>query len=155
MPKKSTRATRSAQQRAKEEQWRRRMAAQARRQTAEAIEDLYMVDSIDGETTADVDVASPPRDVHNRGTNGMGSTGTRAASTPAAQTRYGSPAVARRGATPATRVASASRSARARMAATTLSLEEEMYYVRTDIRRLVVLTVICIAVLIVLSFILR
>jgi hypothetical protein len=131
------------------------MAAQARRQTAEAVEDLYTVDSIGGEATADVGVASPPRDAHSRGTNGVGSTGTRTASTPAAQARYGSPAAARRGATPSTRVASASRSARARTATPALSLEEEMYYVRTDIRRLVMLTVICIAVLVVLSFILR
>ena len=45
------------------------------------------------------------------------------------------------------------RAARARIGVQTMSIPEEMHYIRTDIRKLVILTAICIAVLIALSFV--
>jgi hypothetical protein len=52
--------------------------------------------------------------------------------------------------------ASATRgSARLRMAANQMSIDDEMAYVRSDIRRLIILTAICMAVLIALAFVLR
>jgi hypothetical protein len=41
------------------------------------------------------------------------------------------------------------------MAANQMSIDEEMTYVRSDIRRLIILTAICMAVLIVLAFLLN
>jgi hypothetical protein len=37
-------------------------------------------------------------------------------------------------------------------AASTMSIEEEMHYVRGDIRRLIILTAICLAVIVILAF---
>ncbi|MEO6457708.1 MAG: hypothetical protein ABIO92_05475, partial [Chloroflexia bacterium] len=55
-----------------------------------------------------------------------------------------------------TPAAMSARASRLRPAsANTLSIDEEMYYVRSDIRRLIILTAICLAVLIALSFIIR
>jgi hypothetical protein len=49
----------------------------------------------------------------------------------------------------------AARPGRMRLAANTLSIDEEMHYVRSDIRRLIILTAICLVVLIALSFVLK
>jgi hypothetical protein len=51
------------------------------------------------------------------------------------------------------RAATPARNTRVRMAADTFTIEEEMYYVRSDIRRLIILTAICLAVLIALAFV--
>ncbi|HEY0071241.1 MAG TPA: hypothetical protein VGE04_14850, partial [Chloroflexia bacterium] len=45
------------------------------------------------------------------------------------------------------------RQSRSRYAANVMSIEDEMYYVRSDIRRLILLTAACVAVLIVLLFV--
>src|SRR5688572_32951351 len=46
-------------------------------------------------------------------------------------------------------------SARLRLASNQMSIEDEMSYVRSDIRRLVILTALCLAVLILLAFVIR
>lgn len=53
------------------------------------------------------------------------------------------------------RAIAASRATRARVAMNTLSLDEEMHYVRADIRKLITLTVACLAIIIVLAFVLN
>ena len=45
------------------------------------------------------------------------------------------------------------RGARVRLSANTLPLGEEMNYIRNDIRKLVILTAICLVVIIALSFV--
>ena len=76
------------------------------------------------------------------GTGGATSTATRPA---ASSARAAAPAGAR--------TVARANAARARFATNTMSIADEMHYVKADIRKLVVLTAICLAVLIVLSFI--
>jgi hypothetical protein len=47
----------------------------------------------------------------------------------------------------------ATRTQRNRLAAQGMTIEEEMHYVRNDIRRLIILTVICMVVIIILAFV--
>jgi hypothetical protein len=47
------------------------------------------------------------------------------------------------------------RTARTRLPVNTMSLEDEMNYVRSDIRSLIILTAMCLAVIIVLAFIIQ
>ena len=141
MAKKTTRTTKTGQQRTKEEQWRRRMAAQARTNTVplptERDASSYPVDTTAG-------------DGYDGGTYAAA---LRSRSTEAAQRQNRAPSAAT--AASQRRAASTNRAARTRLAANTLSLDEEMHYVRSDIRRLVLLTLLCIAVLVALSFFIR
>lgn len=151
MPKKTTRAARSGQspQRSKEEQWRKRMATQAQRgASGVAVEP----EQDDGSSTFSPDdggyieaTAAPPTAPATRAR----STATTTPRPSTSQARGQGAAMAasqRRAATPA-------RNTRVRMAADTFTIEEEMYYVRSDIRRLIILTAICLAVLIALAFV--
>jgi hypothetical protein len=80
-------------------------------------------------------------------------TATRTASTGA--TTRTTPATSAANAAAQRRALAASRAARSRLAVNTMSVEEEMNYVRSDVRSLVILTVICLAVIIVLAFVIR
>ncbi len=145
MPKKSTRGSKAAQQRARQEQWRKRIAGPAIAQTTQALKDLYEIDP-----TPPVATAGPPAPM--AGTSTVSAPAT--SPSPAAGAARGRPSgtVGTQG---YARPSQAPRYTRGRIQATIMSLEDEMYYVRTDIRRLIILTAVCMAILIVLSFIIR
>ena len=139
MPKKTTRTAKSSQQKAREEQWRRRVTAQG----LATIDDVAEVSPADDLDDTMAEEAVP-----------VASTRTMTAARPRQASQVGSgraASAAQQRRTPA----AATRASRLRPAATSLSMEEEMYYVRSDIRRLIILTAICLAVLIALSFIIR
>jgi hypothetical protein len=125
--------TKTTQQRSKEEQWRKRMASQAQRtgvtgnMTSGAVTD--MMD--DGAEEARIPAPPRPRST-------MTAPGRTQASTATATQR---------------RTATSARTSRTRVTANALTIEEEMRYVRSDIRRLIILTAICLAVIIALSFV--
>jgi hypothetical protein len=52
-------------------------------------------------------------------------------------------------------MAQPARTGRMKLAANAMSIDEEMHYVRSDIKRLIMLTAICLVVLIALSFVIR
>jgi hypothetical protein len=79
-------------------------------------------------------------------------TATRATATRTTSAASGSPAAT---AAAQRRALAASRAARTRMPANAMSVEEEMHYVRSDVRSLIILTGICLAIIIVLAFIIR
>lgn len=141
MPKKTTRPAKSSQQRAREEQWRRRVSAQG-------------LTTVDGSAatmdTTDFDENPDEQAEPELSASTMTTVRPREAM-PARSARAASAAVQQRR-TPA---AAAARASRLRPAANSLSVDEEMYYVRSDIRRLIILTAICLAVLIALSFVIR
>ena len=141
MPKKTTRPAKTSQQKAREEQWRRRVNAQGLTATTDAFTDVSPDDGLEESpegVTLPVSSARTMTTTRPRQATPAATTTTRTPSTAAQQRR-----------TPA----AAARASRLRPAATSLSMEEEMYYVKSDIRRLIILTAICLAVLIALSFI--
>jgi hypothetical protein len=138
MTKKTARTTKPSQQRSKEEQWRRRMAAQAR--TGMAVPGTSASSAV-----ADVD----DEILGDTGTMADGSTSAATARTSTANSRTQSTQAATQ-----RRIAAQARTSRTRLATNTLSLEDEMYYVRSDIRRLVILSGVCLAILIGLALIL-
>ena len=154
MPKKTARAAKPSQQRSKEEQWRRRMAAQGQSGTSTG---SAVVDTIEA-----VDVAIDDGDLSSEEMTPLASTRSTAApraaattkSAARAETRAQSTATTQRRATGTGSYSQRSTSARARMAAATMSVEEEMHYIRADIRKLVVLTGLCVIVIIALAFVL-
>ncbi|HET9494565.1 MAG TPA: hypothetical protein VFR15_10060 [Chloroflexia bacterium] len=133
-------------QRSREEQWRRRVEQQSRQAAAPAARGraAAVEDDADVEDEATGYEQAEIRPMPSGVTTTARATATTAPRTPRATPT--SPAAARR--TPATR---ASRLAFQQ----TMSLDEEMHYVRSDIRQLVILTALCLAVLIALSFVIR
>src|SRR4051794_2035292 len=134
MAKKTARVTKPSQQRSKEEQWRRRMAAQGTLATGSA-------------------VAEPV-------TDGAGADATYATSSdtvtrvrPASTTSVSKSSATRSSGTATTMQRNAARTARAKLATSGLSLEDEMHYIKADIRKLIILTVACLAVIIALAFV--
>jgi len=133
-------------QRAREEQWRRRVEQQTRQPgmvagRASAVDD--MVDEAEAGTAEYVqaDIRPMPSGV---------ATSARTATAPAARAPRASAGAASAG----RRTAAAARASRLAFQQT-MSIDEEMHYVRSDIRQLIILTAICLAVLIALSFIVR
>lgn len=145
MPKKTTRAARTgqSQQRTKEEQWRRRMATQAQGGAAGVAleQDEESATFVEDGTSDAKAFVSPTRVPAQRPTSRPATT------TAQARTQTSTMASSQR------KAAIASRNTRVRLTTETLSMEDEMYYVRTDIRRLIILTAICFVVLIALVFI--
>ena len=148
MPKK-TRTTQ--QQRARQEQWRRRVESQMggeptkpisrRHMSGTAVEDGVFEESTDGsEGYRQAEMRQMPANVttSSAATRNIGRAG--AATMPTAGQR---------------RAIAASRTARSRIAMNTMSLEEEMHYVRADIRKLITLTAACLAIIILLAFVLN
>src|SRR5947207_5738950 len=130
MPKKTARTSKPGQQRSKEEQWRKRMAAQARVPAGSAVVETEET-AYDEPERADTRYAPAGETAASR---------PRAAGTPAAsanRTQAAAAAAQRRS-------ASMARSARLRPGANVLSVDEEMRYIKGDIRKLVILTSICI-----------
>ncbi len=144
MAKKSTRP---GQQRSKEDQWRRRVAAQTR-MTTPTLSNVVMDEAMDEDEATgytQAEMRQMPRVTTSAAT-------TRAATNAAARAtgaNSSANAAAQR------RALAASRAARSRLPINTMSVEEEMHYVRSDVRSLVILTAICLAVIIVLSFVIR
>jgi hypothetical protein len=132
-------------QRAREEQWRRRVEQQTRQpgfaQSGEAAVDDFV--DIDDSATEYVqaDIRPMPSGV---------ATSARTATAPAART----PRTAATSPTSSRRSATAARASRLAFQQT-MSLEEEMHYVRSDIRQLIILTATCLIVLIALSFVIN
>jgi len=143
MVKKTAKGAKTASQRAREEQWRRRAAAQGGLPAPTGT-----VERDDSGTDGDgTEATYAPRSSTARST----------ASTSSA--RYGAAARSRTSSSMGTastrRQFQAARPGRMRLAANTLTIDEEMHYVRSDIRRLIILTAICLVVLIALSFVLK
>lgn len=140
MAKKGNRPNKTNQARTREEQWRRRAAAMGAGATSVAEPDVMAQDGAGSLDVAEFTVAETSMSsVAAPRTTGATQTRT---STSAANT-----AAQRRAAT-------MSRQSRTRYAPQSMSIEDEMYYVRADIRRLILLTAACVAVLIVLYFLL-
>jgi hypothetical protein len=142
MVKKTAKGAKTASQRAREEQWRRRAAAQGGLPAPTGT-----VERDDSGTDGDgTEATYAPRSSAARST-----ASTYAARSGAARSRTSSSM----GAASQRRQFQAARPGRMRLAANTLSIDEEMHYVRSDIRRLIILTAICLVVLIALSFVLK
>jgi len=152
MAKKTARptSTKPAQQRSKEEQWRKRMAAQARtgattyapttNGTGSAVAEPED-DVLDEEaTSATQSVTVAP--TASTATRTVPATRTQTAVAPA-KAGGAAMAAARRPLSPRGRLPQAN----------VMTLEEEMHYVKRDITKLVVLTLSCLAILIILAFI--
>ena len=148
-----TKKTRTAhQQRARQEQWQRRVQAQIGGETTRpngtpaamsntAIEDDLVEGSADGNTgyqQAEMRQMSGGVSTSGAATKSMNRAG--AATMPTAGQR---------------RAIAASRASRAKIAMNTMSLEEEMHYVRADIRKLVILTAACLAIIITLAIVIN
>ncbi len=143
MPKKTST---TAQQRARQEQWRRRVDAQmgggaVTRPTADIATAQDLADqAMDGgegyqqaemrQMPASVTTSAATRPMSRTGSAGMPSAGQR-------------------------RAIANTRTTRTRVVANTVSLEEEMHFVRADIRKLVILTVACLAVIIILAILIN
>ncbi len=140
--------TKTGQQRVKEEQWRKRMTTQAGRTPGSAVMDVEDVeagvqpDLPVGQTTytasaAPVAPAPIPRPT------------TLPSSSAAQRTQSAATAAAQR------RAQSATRTARTRLTTSTMSIDEEMHYVRSDIRMLILLTIVCVVIIVALSFVIK
>jgi len=148
------------QTRTKEDQWRRRVAAQGLAttptlsgtgSTTTAAATTALDDGTDGDAGyTQAEMRQMPSVATTSAGAATKSTGTSAnPRTTTVSTAGAANAATQR------RALAASRAARSRMAVNTMSLEEEMGYVRSDVRSLIVLTAICLAVIIVLSFLIR
>lgn len=144
MAKKTVKPAKSNLQRTREEQWKRRLAAQG---GTIAVDSGLGADGTDAASGSDGTYASAPA------TTGATRTAVSSATRTAAAAR--SRSIPPSSATMQRRMAQPARAGRLKLAANTMSLEEEMHYVRSDIRTLIILTVVCLAVLIALSFVIR
>ncbi|MEO5951864.1 MAG: hypothetical protein ABIQ44_05270 [Chloroflexia bacterium] len=141
MPKKTTT---TAQQRARQEQWRRRVDAQmgggaVTRSMTEIADDAgTTMDGSDGYQQAEM--RQMPASVSTSAAAGRTATRVGGAAMPTAGQR---------------RALAATRATRARIASTTISLDEEMHFVKADIRKLITLTVACLAIIIVLAIVIN
>ena len=136
MPKKTARASRPSQQRSKEEQWRKRMAAQA--QTGGPGTLVERDGSSDDTAERGMGTAQAQTSTRTRATASTAAAAARAQSNSTALQR---------------RATAAPRTSRMRLGANAMSIEDEMRYIKGDIRRLIILTAICLVVIIVLSFV--
>jgi hypothetical protein len=144
MPKKTST---TAQQRARQEQWRRRVDAQMGVGTAtQPMGDMGMSGEVadanmDGsEGYQQADMRQMPAGVATAAAATRPMSKTSGAAMPSAGQR---------------RAIAATRTTRARAVVNTMSLEEEMHYVRADIRKLVILTVACLGIIITLALLIN
>jgi hypothetical protein len=148
MVKKTAKTPKPNLQRAREEQWRRRVAAQGGT-TAGTPGAGATLDRTDGTAADSDDGTYVPRAATGGARATAATSSARAGAMP--RSRVGSTAA---GATQR-RMAQPARTGRMRLAANAMSIDEEMHYVRSDIKRLIMLTAICLVVLIALSFVIR
>lgn len=149
MAKKGSRPNKANQQRTREEQWRRRAATQSGGATS--VVDNYGATAHDG-VTADDEAAFATVEIPSAAVAPRSTTST-SASARSTQTRVQGSTSAAASVASQRRGTSLTRQGRARYAPSAMSIEDEMYYVRSDIRRLVFLTAACVAVLILLYFV--
>ena len=149
MAKKTTKPT---QQRAKEEQWRRRVTAQGRATSPtfpSTASNTAVEDEVDGEMEPEgyiqADMLPMPSVSTSPAATRPATAGTAARTSP---TTSAAASAAQR------RALAASRAARSRLVVNALSLDDEMNYVRADVRSLLILTAICLAIIIALAFLL-
>ena len=151
MAKKTTRT--SQQQRARQEQWRRRIDAQTGQPTssgsASAAQDV-MDDEAYG-TAADADASEGYQQADIRP---IPSVATASGMKRAASSRP-SPTSSMVQTPGQKRALAATRTTRARLMSNTMSIDEEMHYVRADIRKLITLTIACLVIILVLAFVLN
>jgi hypothetical protein len=134
MAKKTARATaKPSQSKTKEEQWRRRMAQQSQAGAGSVLAEPDMPAEVDDVSADGETVPAAPR---------------RATASAAGARRSASASAAL-----AQRASASARNVRSRLSTVTLSLDQEMGYIRTDIRKLIVLTLSCIVILVALAFI--
>jgi len=126
-----------SQQKTKEEQWRRRMAAQGQMGAVSAVAEPGTPDTDGVDTDATYTTSS--------------ATVTRVR--PASTATVAKTSAARGTGTATTMQRNAARAARAKLATSAMSLEDEMHYIKADIRKLVILTVSCLLVIIALAFV--
>ncbi len=150
MAKKTTRT--SQQQRARQEQWRRRIDAQTGQPTSSGSasaqdvmdDEAYgtAVDAAESEGYQQADIRPIPSVATASGTRRAATSRPNATSS-MVQTPGQKRALA------------ATRTTRARLMTNTMSIDEEMHYVRADIRKLITLTIACLVIIIVLAFVLN
>lgn len=147
MVKKTAKTPKTNIQRAREEQWKRRVAAQGG----------LVADVTAGATLDRADSAASAVDAEGTYTPRTATTDVRSTATSSA--RSGAMARSRTGsAVPSAsqrRMAQPARAGRLKVNLNMMSIDEEMHYVRSDIKLLILLTVICLVVLIALSFVIR
>src|SRR6478672_6890612 len=136
MAKKTARVTKPSQQKTKEEQWRRRMAAQGQMGAGSAVAEPVGVgsDGVDDDATY------------------ANSSETVTRVRPASTTAVAKSTTARSSGTASTMQRNAARTARAKLATSGMSLDDEMHYIKADIRKLIILTISCLAIIIALAF---
>lgn len=147
MPKKTARSAKSNSQRSREEQWKRRAAAQG-----------VIGSAATSGATLDREDAVTDEEADSDGVARAASPTPRASALSAARAGTASRVRASTSATSsmaARRPAQTARAGRMRLAANAMSLDEEMRYVRSDIRLLIILTAVCLVVLVALSFVIR
>ena len=132
-------------QRAREEQWRRRIEQQSRQPAAApgraaVVDDLAEVE-VETAEYAQADIRPMPSGV---------ATSARTAAAPTART----PRATATTTASSRRTAASSRAARLGFQQE-MSIDDEMRYVKSDIRQLIILTAVCLAVLIALSFVIN
>jgi hypothetical protein len=137
------------QQRARQEQWRRRVDAQVGGSSTRTADAPTTASNTAIEDEATDEAAGYTQAELRRMPAGVSTGG---AATRAMNRAGGSPTVSTAG---QRRAIAASRATRARMAVNAMSLEEEMHYVRADIRKLTILTVACLSIIIVLAFVIN
>ncbi|HST06275.1 MAG TPA: hypothetical protein VLQ48_16290 [Chloroflexia bacterium] len=153
MAKKTTRT--SQQQRARQEQWRRRIDAQTGQPTSGDAASVAAVDDAE-EAYGEATDAAENAGYMQADMRPMPSVTTATTAAKRSTARTGTTSTTGAVPTPGQRRAlAASRTTRARLTMNTMSLEEEMHYVRADIRKLITLTIACLAIIIILSFVLN
>lgn len=141
MVKKTAKTAKPNIQRTREEQWRRRVAAQG--------------GIVASGATMDSAEMGAPSDGAEATYASEASTASRTASTMRSGAATRNRAASSASSTMQRRTVQSARPGRLKMATQAMSMDEEMDYVKSDIRRLIILTAVCLAVLIALSFFIR
>jgi hypothetical protein len=152
MAKKTTRT--SQQQRARQEQWRRRIDAQTGQPTSSGGASTSAQDVMDDEAYGTAVDAAESEGYQQADIRPIPSVAT-ASGTKRAATGRPAPTSSMVQTPGQKRALAATRSTRARLMTNTMSIEEEMHYVRADIRKLITLTIACLVIIVVLAFVLN
>jgi hypothetical protein len=152
MAKKTTRT--SQQQRARQEQWRRRIDAQTGQPTSSGSASAAAQDVMDDEAYGSAADAAESEGYQQADIRPIPSVATASGTKRAASSRPG-PTSSMVQTPGQKRALAATRSTRARLMSNTMSIEEEMHYVRADIRKLITLTIACLVIILVLAFVLN
>ncbi len=152
MAKKTTRT--SQQQRARQEQWRRRIDAQTGQPTSSGSASASAQDVMDDEAYGTAVDAAESEGYQQADIRPIPSVATASGARRATTGRPG-PTSSMVQTPGQKRALAATRTTRARLMTNTMSIDEEMHYVRADIRKLITLTIACLVIIIVLAFVLN